>query len=375
MNIFSDNSLFSDFIPPEDRGIFEIDEFYKNNQTNFDLYFKSEASEDEKDIYDPFKTAFKESFPNFEEQVTNFETKKKDIHFLNNNSNNSNIKMPKSYIYEDIRKIIKEKIKDPKILDIFKKDEKIEKYENVMNLYDNNLLQNKRNRSKNKGNENEVPYARGRKKKGDNTKRKHDKYSIDNIMKKIKTNLLEIAIEFINQIVNKSKEESQKILFKKIGYKYINQMKQDIDIELLNGTLKDLLLKDVSRKYSVLSEDSNRINLEELMKNEKNNETIMFMLNLKFRELIELYLSKITMNDLESSRNIDSSACQTIVDELPKIDSLLNKISKKNDGKFLSLFIFLLYNYEKIILIKKGRNSKKNLTLNECNLRILKKIV
>ena len=52
-------------------------------------------------------------------------------------------------------------------------------------------------------------------------------------------------------------------------------MKQDIDIELLNGSLKDLLLKDVSRKYSVLSEDSNRINLEELMKNKKNNETIM----------------------------------------------------------------------------------------------------
>jgi len=156
-------------------------------------------------LYDPFKAVFKESFPNFEEQVTNFETKEKDNHFLNNNSNNSNIKMPKSYTYEDIRKIIEEKIKDPKILDIFKKDEIIEKYENVMNF--NNLLQSKRNRSKNKGNENEVPYARAEKKKGDKTKRKHDKYSIDNMMKKIKTNLSEIAIEFINQIVNKSKEE------------------------------------------------------------------------------------------------------------------------------------------------------------------------
>jgi len=95
------------------------------------------------------------------------------------------------------------------------------------------------------------------------------------------------------------------------------------------------------------------------MKNKKNNETIMLMLNLKFREFIELYLSKITMNDLESSRNIDSSVCQTIVDELPKIEYLLKKISKKNDGKFLLLFIFLLYNYENFFLIKKGRNSKK----------------
>ena len=84
------------------------------------------------------------------------------------------------------------------------------------------------------------------------------------------------------------------------------------------------------------------------------------MLNLKFREFIELYLSKITINDLESSRNIDISVCQTIVDELPKIEYLLKKISKKNDGKFLSLFIFLLYNYENSFLIKKGRNSKKS---------------
>jgi len=47
------------------------------------------------------------------------------------------------------------------------------------------------------------------------------------------------------------------------------------------------------------------------------------------------------------------------VDEFPKIEYLLKKISKKNDEKFLSLFIFLLYNYENSFLIKKGRNSKK----------------
>ena len=234
MSIFLDNNLLSDFIPSIDRGIFENDELYKNNQINFDLYLKSEASEYEKDIDELFKTAYKESFPNCEEQVTNFETKKKANPLLINISDNSNIKIPKSYTYEDIRKKIKEKSNEPMILDNFKKDEIIEKYENVMNLFDKNLLQNKRNRSKNKGNENVVPFTRGRKKKGDNTKRKHDKYSIDNLMKKIKTNLLEIVIEFINKIVNKNKEESQKILFKKIDYKYINQMKQDIDIKLLN---------------------------------------------------------------------------------------------------------------------------------------------
>ena len=176
-------------------------------------------------------------------------------------------------------------------------------------------------------------------------------------MKKIKAKIIEIAIDFINKIVNKNKEESKKILFKKIDYKYINQMKQDLDIELLNGPLKNLLLKDISRKYSNLLTDSNRINLEKLIKNEKNDETIMFVLNLPLRDFIELYCSKKTLNDIEM--NIDSGICKNIMDELPGIDSLLNDILKKNGGKYLSHFIFILYNYEKTILIKKGRNSKK----------------
>ena len=69
------------------------------------------------------------------------------------------------------------------------------------------------------------------------------------------------------------------------------------------------------------------------------------MLNLKFREFIELYLSKITINDLESSRNIDISVCQTIVDELPKIEYLLKKISKKmmeNSYHCLSFFYTIM---------------------------------
>ena len=90
----------------------------------------------------------------------------------------------------------------------------------------------------------------------------------------------------------------------------------------------------------------------------------MHFLNLQFKEFIELYLSKMSIYDLESSRNIYSGICQELINELPRIESLLTKILKKNDGKFLSHFIFLLYNYEKNILIKKGRNSKKNLTLN-----------
>ena len=359
MSIAFDNSLFGNLSSSKDFNIFQDDELYMNNLDNNGLCFSPVFSEDKKDIEDQL---FPPYFPNFEDQATNFETKKKENSlFANNNSDNSDTKIPKSFIFEDILKIFKQKYNESSniILKNFTKDEIIEKYEKIMYLYDIKLLKNKRNRSKNKGNENEVPFSRGRKRKDDNSKRKHDKFSSDNIFKKIKAKLIEIAIEFINNIVNRNKKDPLKVIFKKIDYKYINQMRQDLDIELLNEPLKNLLLKDVSKKYSNISTDSNRIKLENLIKNEKNDEIIMFVLNLPFRDFIELYCSKKTIYDIESSSNIDSGICQKIMNELPRIDSLLNKIFKKNDGKFLSHFIFLLYNYEKSVLIKKGRNLKK----------------
>ena len=363
MNIVFENSSLNNLSSSKDLNIFQDDELYMHNLDNNGLCFSPVVSEDKKDIEDQLTKIFPPYFQNFEDQATNYETKKKENSlFLNNNSDNSDTKIPKSFIFEDILKIFKQKYNESPniILSNFTKDEIIEKYEKIMYLYDMKLLKNKRNRSKNKENENKVHFKKGRKKKSDNSKRKHNKFSSDNIFKKIKTKLIEIAIDFINNIVNRNKEDPIKVKFKKIDYKYINQMRQDLDIELLNEPLKNLLLKDVSKKYSNISADSNRIKLKNLIKNEKNDEITMFVLNLPFRDFIELYCSKKTIYDIKSSSNIDSGFCQKIMKELPGIDSLLNKILKKNDGKFLSHFIFLLYNYEKSILIKKGRNLQKS---------------
>ena len=52
--------------------------------------------------------------------------------------------MPKSFIFDDILKIVKQKYNGAnKILDNFAKDEKIEKYENALKSYDMNLLKKK----------------------------------------------------------------------------------------------------------------------------------------------------------------------------------------------------------------------------------------
>ena len=138
MNIFSDNSSY-------DINIFEDDELYKHSQNSIDPYFSPAVSEDEKDKEDPFTIVFPPCFTDFEDQPTNFETKKKDNSpLVNNSSDNSDIKMPKSFIFDDILKIVKQKYNGAnKILDNFAKDEKIEKYENALKSYDMNLLKKK----------------------------------------------------------------------------------------------------------------------------------------------------------------------------------------------------------------------------------------
>lgn len=361
MNIVFDDGTFVDQSMQDDISLFQNDEPYMNNQNNFGLYLSPFISENELNREDSINPFFNPFLASFEEQWTDFETKTKDNHlFIKNNSENYETKLSNIFTFKDIIKKFRDKNNESskRISENLIKDDKIEKYENDINLYDMHLLKRKRNRSKNKGTENVDPYPRGRKKKSDESQRKHDKYSPDNIIKKIKTKLIENAIKFINKVINKNKKVFEKNIFKKIEYKYINQTKKDSDIELLNGPLKSLLLKDISKKFSNLSKDSNRLKLEKLMKDEKNNKTIMFVLNLPFREFIELFCLKKSIYDIDSSRNIDSDDCQKIMYELPGIESLLNKILKKNDIKFLSHFTFLLYNYEKSILIKKGRNSK-----------------
>ena len=336
---------------------------FLNDEFNFDLCSHSIDLDHEKNKEGDFNSVYNQFLINiFEDKATNFATRKKDKQcpIKNNNSNNSEIKDSKIYTFEDISKILTENSLN-NISDKLTKDVAIKKYENNMKLLNQ---KRKRNRNKNRenenDNENEEVKKRGRKRMDDDTERKHGKYAPDNIMKKIKSKFFEKIISFMNKIMNKNYEESEREIFKKLDYKYTNQMKQNLDLELLNSPLKDILIKDISPKYTNLNPNSNKVKLEEIMEKEKNNEIIMFVLNLSFREFIELFCLKKTLKDIESSKKIDRNMLQRLMNNFPKIDSLLNDISEKNDKVYLSHFIFHLYNYELWFLSKIGRSSRKN---------------
>ena len=312
-------------------------------------YYKTIISKDENENL--FDNTLFEPFPSsdFDNKINIFLEddilEEKRTHYITYPTNSS-----KSSIYkiEDIRTILETNINSysfGEILKCLKKDCDIEREELK-------FLGNKRIKKDipNKNNES-IQVKKGRKKKDDDddTQRKHNKKSPDNIIKKIKSILFGGMVEFINNIL-KSCNSHEKIL--KIDYKYVDQIKRENDLKLLNSSIKDILSLDISSKYNCPF-DSNKKTVERLLKYYQDNRLLIFALNLKFNEWLDFFTLK---KDIEK---IDETFFKELGKNMTKIDVTLNKIFNKNkSNNYISSFIFFLYNYESWFInkrfVKKG---------------------
>ena len=201
-------------------------------------------------------------------------------------------------------------------------------------------------------NKESMKYRKGRKERTDCTQRYHNKNTPDNIIKKIKAKLFKNILQFINNILNPNSINVKKKILKDIDYHYINRLKRDYDLGLLDKSIKDLLSLDVSPKFKS-GKDFNRKMIEGLMKNKNKNEFLMFALNMKFREWLDLFTLK---KDFKAFSVMFS---KELGNNMPRVDDMLNDIIKKNkdDNNYIISFIFYLYNYENWFIMK--RTQKK----------------
>ena len=201
-------------------------------------------------------------------------------------------------------------------------------------------------------NKERLKYRKGRKERTDCSQRYHNKNTPDNIIKKIKAKLFENILQFINNILNTNNINVKKKILKDIDYRYINRLKKDFDLGLLDTTIKDLLSLDVSRKFKS-GIDFNRKKIEDLMEQKNENEFLMFAFNMKFREWLDLFTLKKDFQDFSEmfSKELDIN--------MPRVDDMLNDIINKNkdDNNYIISFIFYLYNYENWFIMK--RTQKK----------------
>jgi len=181
-------------------------------------------------------------------------------------------------------------------------------------MSDNYFLSKKKRRKKGKIRFNEPESKkRGRKKQDDSSRRKHDKNSPDNIIKKIKSKCLEYALKFINKTLNSFIEKDRLISYNKmlrkqkndlvnlikfLDYKFVDKIKRETELNLLKMPLKEIFSNNISPRYSTLPRDSNRRIIERIIKDEKNNEIIMFALNLTFGEWLDVFTYKKELKDI-----------------------------------------------------------------------------
>jgi hypothetical protein len=190
----------------------------------------------------------------------------------------------------------------------------------------------------------------GRKLKKDYSDRAHNKFLDDNILKKIKSKFLHYLILFVNVVI-KGENVGNKKEFKFLNYSYADSLKKSEEIKLLNMTIKEIILnKSISPKYSKPGEDYNKKLLGIVLQNENSNEIIKYAFNMKFKEWIDILTKKVKAKIKEEYFN--------------QIGDLIKSVVGKNDDndndEYMPNFIYCLYNYERLFILKRDRNSEVN---------------
>ena len=160
---------------------------------------------------------------------------------------------------------------------------------------------------------------KGRKRKNpitDDIGKKHDKFTIDNIVIKIQVYFLDSMIQFVNEIISKTDlGDENKLVFNKIDYSFKKNVNNKTFEENKKRTIAYFLEIEISKKYTLFSSDSNKKKYEKI----KNNEIIKNILSITYIDFFREIFYK-------NKRAIDLSKYGT-----KKMINLSNKVKLYED--------------------------------------------
>ena len=174
----------------------------------------------------------------------------------------------------------------------------------------------------------------------------HDKFSDDNLRRKVKHLLLDNLLSFINNKIYKVYEGQigNGIFIKKLLN--LNQrQKTDSTIQfnkdLLQKNLGDIFSDDISSKYTIFPVEHNRNLITKFLNEEDEEKKEYFnkLFSITFMDSLEHFRGSKIINELIGLKEIESI--------------------KSDDEEYLNQLRFYFNNYEKIIFNKKSRNRKK----------------
>jgi len=178
-------------------------------------------------------------------------------------------------------------------------------------------------------------------------RRIHNKYCNDNVRRKIKTLYHKYIIQLLNDLIKKK--------YKNIRMKFVKmdiRITKDVGIEynryLLEKKIKDIII-NVSKKYQ---NKDNNIKCIRLIESKKDNEEILNILNMTYKDLYINYYLKSTKN------NIKDNSYEA---HKEKILSLYGK-------EYLDIYIKNTENFIEFFMNGKNRKSRKVLEVEEINI-------
>jgi hypothetical protein len=191
----------------------------------------------------------------------------------------------------------------------------------------------------------------GRKKKEYEGLGLHNKFSDDNIIRKVKNTILKCIMEFINQKIKTvygykyEKDAKEKKLYKLKQNQSISS-KIDYNKNFLHKTLDEIFSADISSKYSIHLMTHNKNLIESLINDEDEQKRNVFIkiFNLTFLDCLNHFRGSQKFEELEGVNELE--------DYLKDSKIEVNK-------EYCALFKFFVNNFEKIIMDKKPKVKNK----------------
>jgi hypothetical protein len=180
----------------------------------------------------------------------------------------------------------------------------------------------------------------------------HNKFSEDNIIRKIKANFIKKFMNYINweyrSYLKSINHKRFSKLLQKISPFESRKIKKEDNLKWFSSKLKDIYSSDISMKCCLHNSDYNKRKIESLYKDNKAKK-IIGILEKNVRDMYEYYKNDNKIEGLE-----------TLEDDLNNIRTKMIKEGEEDIELYLETYKKIAQNLENIFICKRGRQKKSH---------------
>ena len=191
---------------------------------------------------------------------------------------------------------------------------------------------------------------KGRKRKNSNELGEHNKYSYDNICRKLKNKVLHFLYLFINDKIVKMKKLSKykikRYTLKKINQKQIVDSHAEFNKDFLQKSLKDIFKVDISTRNKKREAGHNKKIIENLLNNEKD-------------VIIKDYFNSLfNLSFLDCLKHFRGTEKNIILEGMVTFEECKQQIFINDDIDYIKYFYDYMIYYEEVVKNKKPKRRR-----------------